>query len=99
MFRPQNQPRPPTPPPQNNRISDYFGEQVFDGRTAGSIVPARGPTNFGWDPVFQPEGRDVTYAEMPKEEKNAISHRGGALGMLKVHPTHTRRLRRAWLLF
>lgn len=58
--------------------------QIFDGRTAGSIVPPRGPTDFGWDPVFQPEGRDVTYAEMPKAEKNAISHRGRALGMLKV---------------
>eukprot|EP00903_Cladosiphon_okamuranus_P012851 g12008.t2 len=59
--------------------------KIFDGRTAGSIVPARGPTNFGWDPVFQPEGRDVTYAEMPKEDKNAISHRGRALGMLKEY--------------
>ncbi|CAM9488575.1 unnamed protein product [Ectocarpus sp. 12 AP-2014] len=57
--------------------------KIFDGRTAGSIVPPRGPTNFGWDPIFQPEGRDVTYAEMAKEDKNAISHRGRALGMLK----------------
>lgn len=58
--------------------------QIFDGRTAGSIVPARGPTDFGWDPVFQPEGRDLTYAEMDKADKNVISHRGRALGMLKV---------------
>ncbi|CAN0450212.1 unnamed protein product, partial [Ectocarpus sp. 12 AP-2014] len=58
--------------------------KIFDGRTAGSIVPPRGPTNFGWDPIFQPEGRDVTYAEMAKEDKNAISHRGRALAMLKV---------------
>ncbi|CAN0029919.1 unnamed protein product [Pylaiella littoralis] len=59
--------------------------KIFDGRTAGSIVPARGPTDFGWDPVFQPEGRDLTYAEMDKADKNVISHRGRALGMLKEY--------------
>lgn len=47
-------------------------------------MPARGPTDFGWDPVFQPEGLDLTYAEMAKADKNVISHRGRALGMLKV---------------
>jgi inosine triphosphate pyrophosphatase len=28
---------------------------IFEGRTEGKIVPARGPSNFGWDPVFEPE--------------------------------------------
>lgn len=28
---------------------------LFEGKTEGVIVPARGPTNFGWDPVFEPE--------------------------------------------
>eukprot|EP00850_Spirogloea_muscicola_P015042 SM000112S23984 [mRNA] locus=s112:126335:128827:- [translate_table: standard] len=42
---------------------------TFSGRTEGSIVPARGDNNFGWDPVFQPDGYDVTFAEMPKDEK------------------------------
>lgn len=28
---------------------------LFEGRTEGKIVPARGPTNFGWDPVFEPD--------------------------------------------
>lgn len=49
--------------------------QVFVGRTPGRIVPARGPLDFGWDPVFLPDGFDTTYAEMPKDMKNGISHR------------------------
>jgi ribokinase/non-canonical purine NTP pyrophosphatase (RdgB/HAM1 family) len=50
--------------------------QVFDGRTDGKIVQPRGPLDFGWDPVFEPdEGKGKTYAEMTKEDKNAISHR------------------------
>ncbi|KAK1050677.1 nucleoside triphosphate pyrophosphohydrolase ham1 [Friedmanniomyces endolithicus] len=53
---------------------------VFQGRTDGKIVPARGPTDFGWDACFEYEGQ--TYAEMPKEEKNKISHRGRALAKL-----------------
>ena len=51
----------------------------------GTIVPARGPTDFGWDPVFQPdEGGGKTYAEQSKDEKNAISHRGRALEKLRI---------------
>ena len=49
--------------------------KLFIGRTHGEIVVPRGPENFGWDPIFQPEGKDKTYAELPKEEKNKISHR------------------------
>mmetsp|Transcript_102366 Transcript_102366/g.219074 ORF Transcript_102366/g.219074 Transcript_102366/m.219074 type:complete len:249 (+) Transcript_102366:32-778(+) len=59
--------------------------RVFDGRTEGRIVPPRGPLDFGWDPVFEPlEGGGRTYAEMPKAEKNAISHRGRSLEMLRT---------------
>eukprot|EP01052_Picozoa_sp_SAG31_P019692 SAG31_NODE_1447_length_8308_cov_58.914881_4_plen_72_part_00 len=51
----------------------------------GSIVSARGPLDFGWDPIFQPdEGGGKTYAELTKEEKNAISHRGKALEKLRT---------------
>ena len=39
------------------------------GRTDGKIVDARGPSDFGWDPVFQPEGHEETYAEMDKAVK------------------------------
>ena len=57
--------------------------KVFTGKTDGTIVPPRGPRNFGWDPCFQPEGFDQTYAEMAKETKNSISHRGRALESMK----------------
>ncbi|KAG7384558.1 hypothetical protein PHYPSEUDO_002458 [Phytophthora pseudosyringae] len=59
--------------------------QVFIGQTHGKIVPARGPTTFGWDPVFQPDGFDQTYAEMEKATKNQISHRYKALEALRAH--------------
>lgn len=52
----------------------------FDGVMEGQIAKERhGNGGFGYDPVFIPEGRDVTSAELPEEEKNAISHRGKAL--------------------
>jgi inosine triphosphate pyrophosphatase len=57
---------------------------VFDGRTMGKIVSARGPLDFGWDPVFEPdEGGGLTYAEMSKEAKDAISHRSRAFSQLR----------------
>jgi inosine triphosphate pyrophosphatase len=46
-------------------------------------VAPRGPTTFGWDSVFEPEGFDMTYAEMDKTIKNTISHRYKALKMLR----------------
>lgn len=55
---------------------------VFVGRTEGAIVPARGPKDFGWDAVFQPDGFDKTYAELDKSVKNSISHRGKSLQAL-----------------
>jgi len=59
---------------------------IFDGRTAGAIVLPRGKLDFGWDPIFQPiEGGDKTYAEMSKEEKDAISHRSRAFGQLREY--------------
>ncbi|KAK6910072.1 inosine triphosphate pyrophosphatase [Kwoniella mangroviensis CBS 8507] len=60
---------------------------LFEGRTEGNIVPARGPTHFGWDPIFQPIelGGQKTYAEMDGEEKNKISHRYRALEKLRVY--------------
>lgn len=58
---------------------------VFQGRTPGTIVSPRGTRDFGWDCVFQPEGYDKTYAELPKVEKNTISHRYKALDKLRAH--------------
>mmetsp|Transcript_6441 Transcript_6441/g.7368 ORF Transcript_6441/g.7368 Transcript_6441/m.7368 type:complete len:209 (+) Transcript_6441:110-736(+) len=61
------------------------GEPIhtFVGKTEGVIVPARGPTDFGWDPIFQPAGFNETYAEMDKSVKNSISHRYRALAKLR----------------
>ena len=59
---------------------------LFEGRTEGKIVPARGPGHFGWDAVFQPvEGEGKTYAEMDGVAKNKISHRYRALEKLRVY--------------
>merc|ERR1712137_1477145 len=60
---------------------------VFRGETPGTIVPARGPNTFGWDPIFLPDGFDKTYAEMDSDTKNTISHRGRALEKLKKYFT------------
>lgn len=59
---------------------------LFEGRTTGTIVPARGPNHFGWDAIFQPdEGGGGTYAEMDGEAKNKISHRYRALEKLREY--------------
>lgn len=58
--------------------------RVFSGRTAGRVVAARGPPDFGWDPVFEPDGFGQTYAEMDKDVKNGISHRYRALDQLRA---------------
>lgn len=59
--------------------------KLFIGRTYGKIVEKRGPQNFGWDPVFEPEGKNQTYAELPKDEKNEISHRYRSLYALSEY--------------
>jgi XTP/dITP diphosphohydrolase len=54
-------------------------EEVFEGVAPGRLVwPPRGAQGHGYDPIFVPEGHDVTYAEMSAAEKNAISHRARA---------------------
>ncbi|XP_068175875.1 inosine triphosphate pyrophosphatase [Antennarius striatus] len=63
--------------------------QLFRGRTEGHIVEPRGPRDFGWDPCFQPDGYDQTYAELPKEVKNSISHRYRALAAMSDYFSQT----------
>lgn len=58
---------------------------VFSGRTDGKIVVPRGAAGFGWDACFQPDEYQQTYAEMPKEIKNSISHRYRALQAMRDH--------------
>ncbi|KAL7693352.1 putative ham1-like protein [Plasmopara halstedii] len=60
----------------NNMLAAYEDKSAY---------ATRGPTTFGWDPVFQPDGYDQTYAEMEKSTKNKISHRFKALEALKAH--------------
>ena len=55
-------------------------KHFFDGIMEGKIARQKaGKGGFGYDPVFIPDGYDVTAAEITEEEKNAISHRGKAL--------------------
>ena len=57
--------------------------QSFEGRVDGRLVwPPRGDKGFGYDPMFQPIGRDQTFGEMDPEEKHRISHRADAFGKL-----------------
>ena len=62
----------------------YKGElQFFDGRVEGTITTSRrGTQGFGYDPVFQPDGYDETFAELGVEVKNRISHRARAVAKL-----------------
>lgn len=55
----------------------------FEGRVDGTILgEPRGTAGFGYDPVFQPDGYDQTFAEMGDDVKNSISHRGRAMRKL-----------------
>lgn len=55
----------------------YAGEEyIFEGCIEGSIIDTlRGENGFGYDPLFIPQGYDITFAEMSSDEKNKISHR------------------------
>jgi XTP/dITP diphosphohydrolase len=53
--------------------------ETVEGRVDGEIVwPPRGDGGMGYDPIFKPAGHHHTFAEMPAEEKDALSHRGKA---------------------
>ncbi len=54
-------------------------DEVFPGVMEGEVVwPMRGDQGHGYDPIFQPDGYDVTFGEMDRFEKNRISHRADA---------------------
>ncbi|MEM7176412.1 MAG: RdgB/HAM1 family non-canonical purine NTP pyrophosphatase [Pseudomonadota bacterium] len=54
-------------------------EEVVLGQTEGQIVwPPRGLDGFGYDPIFLPEGAELTFGEMRAEDKNVMSHRARA---------------------
>ena len=55
---------------------------IFTGTCEGSINNPKGQGNFGWDPIFRPRNQELSFAEMPIEEKNEVSHRGNAMKLL-----------------
>jgi XTP/dITP diphosphohydrolase len=60
-------------------------EYLFEGTVPGTIITEkRGIKGFGYDPVFIPEGKTLTFAQMDLDEKNQISHRARAFEKLKL---------------
>ena len=58
-------------------------EKIFEGIVEGSIIKERrGGEGFGYDPIFQPEGYNHTFAELGSDIKNKISHRARATAKL-----------------
>lgn len=58
-------------------------DEVFEGVMPGQLVwPMRGDQGHGYDPIFQPEGFEITFGEMDRWEKNKISHRADAFNKL-----------------
>lgn len=61
-------------------------EELFEGIVEGEILAVkRGGSGFGYDPIFQPNGFEQTFAEMNLTDKNKISHRGRAVEKLISH--------------
>ena len=58
-------------------------DEVFAGKVNGTLVwPMRGKQGHGYDPMFQPDGHQITFAEMDADTKNEISHRADAFAKL-----------------
>jgi XTP/dITP diphosphohydrolase len=59
-------------------------EHLFEGIVSGTIInEKRGKEGFGYDPVFIPEGKKQTFAEIELDEKNSVSHRARAFEKLR----------------
>ena len=62
------------------------GADVFEGRIDGDLVwPPRGNNGFGYDPMFRPEGNEITFGEMTPQEKHAVNHRARAFAKFLAH--------------
>lgn len=58
-------------------------DEVFAGQVTGQVVwPMRGVLGYGYDPIFQPDGYQITFGEMDRWKKNEISHRADAFRKL-----------------
>ena len=59
------------------------GEHLAEGEALGQLTRSpRGSNGFGYDPIFVPDGFELTTAQMSADEKDKISHRGKALRAL-----------------
>jgi XTP/dITP diphosphohydrolase len=57
--------------------------EYFEGRVDGDLVwPPRGLKGFGYDPMFKPDGHEITFGEMEPDAKHAMSHRAHAFKQL-----------------
>jgi len=64
-------------------------EYLFEGIVNGTIISGkRGSGGFGYDPIFIPDGKILTFAEMDLSEKNSVSHRARAFEKLKFFLVH-----------
>ena len=58
-------------------------EEVFEGVLPGRVVwPPRGAEGHGYDPIFMPDGHEVTLGEMSAAQKNSLSHRARAVAAM-----------------
>jgi XTP/dITP diphosphohydrolase len=61
-------------------------DDVYQGFISGRVVwPKRGDQGHGYDPIFQPDGYDMTFGEMDRWTKNEMSHRAAAFRQLVAH--------------
>ena len=60
-------------------------DEVFEGAVEGRVTwPMRGDKGHGYDPIFLPDGHDITFGEMDPDQKNRISHRAAAVAKLRT---------------
>jgi XTP/dITP diphosphohydrolase len=58
-------------------------EETVEGKVFGRLIfPPRGEKGFGYDPIFIPDGHDITFAEMEPDDKHRMSHRADAFAQL-----------------
>ena len=77
-------------PSHNISHSSLLTPHSFEGIVEGSIIKERrGGEGFGYDPIFQPEGYDKTFAELGNDIKNKISHRARAVAKLAQYLTQS----------
>lgn len=67
-------------------VNGALSEVTFEGRFDGHLTwPMRGEKGHGYDPIFVPEGQNITSAEMEPADKNAMSHRAKAVAKFKEY--------------